>query len=74
MLFNKFHAQLSPLPGHDGFDSPGGGSYFHYLHHAHFECNFGTPMVPFDKLFGTFEDGSKYRKEKKFDSVKEHTK
>ena len=72
MLFNKWHAQLSPLPGHDGFDAPGGGSYFHYLHHAHFECNFGTPMVPFDKVFGTYEDGSKYRKINKFDSLNEH--
>ena len=69
VLFNKWHALLSPLPGHDGFEAPGGGSYFHYLHHAHFECNYGTPMVPLDKLFGTFEDGAKYRKRKQFDSV-----
>eukprot|EP01084_Bolivina_argentea_P002570 4756_1 len=55
MLFNKFHAQLSPLPGHDGFDSPGGGSYFHYLHHEHYECNYGKDMVPLYKLFGCFE-------------------
>ena len=27
-LFNKFHADISPLPGHDGYDKPGGGSYF----------------------------------------------
>ena len=33
-LFNKFHADVSPLPGHDGYDKPGGGSYFHYLHHG----------------------------------------
>ena len=46
-LFNKFHADLSPIAGHDGHDKPvGGGSLFHYLHHAHFECNYGTPMVP----------------------------
>eukprot|EP01083_Nonionella_stella_P065435 171436_1 len=69
LLFNKFHATVSPLPGHDGFDSPGGGSYFHFLHHAHFECNYGTPMVPFDELFGTYEDGRKYREMKSFDSV-----
>ena len=73
-LFNKFHATISPLPGHDGFDAPGGGSYFHYLHHSHFQCNYGTPMVPFDKLFGTYEDGAKFRKDKKFDSVKEFMK
>lgn len=27
---------------------------------AHYDCNYGTPMVPFDKLFGTYEDGSKW--------------
>jgi len=62
--FNMWHAMLSPLPGHDGFDQPGGGSYYHYLHHAHFECNYGTPMVPLDKWFGTYEDGSQYRNKK----------
>jgi len=58
-LVNKFHADVSPVAGHDGFDSPAGGSYFHYLHHAYFEVNYGTPLVPFDSLFGTFDDGSK---------------
>ena len=29
-------------------------------HHAHFNCNYGTTMVPLDKLFGTYEDGSKW--------------
>ena len=24
----------------------------HYLHHAKFNCNYGTPMVPLDRLFG----------------------
>lgn len=64
-LFNKFHADLSPAPGHDGYDQPAGGSLFHYLHHAHFECNYGTPMVPLDVLFGTYEDGSKWAKKDK---------
>eukprot|EP00746_Dinoflagellata_sp_MGD_P085258 gnl/MRDRNA2_/MRDRNA2_33760_c0_seq1.p1 gnl/MRDRNA2_/MRDRNA2_33760_c0~~gnl/MRDRNA2_/MRDRNA2_33760_c0_seq1.p1 ORF type:complete len:333 (-),score=26.66 gnl/MRDRNA2_/MRDRNA2_33760_c0_seq1:146-1144(-) len=59
-LFNHFHVLVSPLPGHDGYDQPAGGSWFHYLHHAHFEVNYGTPLVPFDKLFGSFDDGSRY--------------
>ena len=66
-MINKFHATISPAPGHDGYDSPiggGSGGYFHYLHHAHYECNYGTDMVPLDKLFGTFEDGKKFRKKK----------
>eukprot|EP01083_Nonionella_stella_P007107 20510_1 len=66
-LANKFHASISPAWGHDGYDAPvggGGGGYFHYLHHAHYECNYGTDLVPLDKLFGSFEDGSKFRKKK----------
>lgn len=44
--------------GHDGFQWPGSGDYFHLLHHAHFDCNYGSPHVPLDWLFGTFA-GSK---------------
>ena len=36
-----------------------GNSYFHYLHHKHFECNYGGTSVDFDHLFGTHHDGSK---------------
>eukprot|EP01083_Nonionella_stella_P007106 20509_1 len=66
-MVNKFHATISPAPGHDGYDTPvggGGGGYFHYLHHAHYDCNYGTDLVPLDWLFGTFADGSKFRKKK----------
>ena len=61
-LYNHFHVLVSPLPGHDGYDDPAGGSKFHFLHHAHFDVNFGTPMVPLDRIFGSFDDGSKYKK------------
>lgn len=57
---NKIHADISPLPGHDGHDQPAGGSFFHHIHHRYYEYNFGTPMVPFDKLFGSYADGSKW--------------
>lgn len=40
--------------GHDGFQFPGTGDYFHFLHHSHFDCNYGTTIVPLDKWFGTF--------------------
>ena len=40
--------------GHDGFQWPGSGDYFHYLHHKHFDCNFGAMHVPMDKWFGTY--------------------
>jgi len=44
--------------GHDGFQWPGSGDYFHMLHHKHFDCNYGAPHSPLDWLFGTFA-GSK---------------
>jgi sterol desaturase/sphingolipid hydroxylase (fatty acid hydroxylase superfamily) len=39
--------------GHDGFQFPGSGDMFHQLHHAHFDCNYGTSIVPIDYWFGT---------------------
>jgi len=44
--------------GHDGFQWPGSGDYFHLLHHRHFDCNYGAVHVPLDWLFGTYA-GSK---------------
>eukprot|EP01006_Ploeotia_vitrea_P003359 TRINITY_DN112490_c0_g1_i1.p1 TRINITY_DN112490_c0_g1~~TRINITY_DN112490_c0_g1_i1.p1 ORF type:complete len:353 (-),score=27.71 TRINITY_DN112490_c0_g1_i1:143-1177(-) len=40
--------------GHDGFQWPGSGDYFHQIHHAHFDCNYGASHVPIDKWVGTF--------------------
>jgi sterol desaturase/sphingolipid hydroxylase (fatty acid hydroxylase superfamily) len=39
----------------------GGGSYYHYVHHAYYDYNYGTPMVPLDVWFGSYNDGSKWR-------------
>lgn len=43
--------------GHDGFQWPGSGDFFHLLHHKHFDCNYGAMHVPLDWLFGTFAGG-----------------
>jgi sterol desaturase/sphingolipid hydroxylase (fatty acid hydroxylase superfamily) len=40
--------------GHDGYQWPGSGDYFHQLHHQHFDCNFGAMHVPIDKWLGTY--------------------
>jgi sterol desaturase/sphingolipid hydroxylase (fatty acid hydroxylase superfamily) len=32
--------------------------YDHYLHHKHFECNYSDGVIPIDKWFNTFHDGS----------------
>eukprot|EP01084_Bolivina_argentea_P002571 4758_1 len=63
LLTIKWNSNISPISGHDGYANPSGGNYYHYLHHAHFECNYGTKMM--DQLFGTFQDGKKYHKKKK---------
>ena len=57
---------LSPAEGHTGFDRVVVGeeasmdtSYFaHYLHHKYFEVNYSDGMVPLDKWFGSFHDGT----------------
>ena len=62
-LFNSQHTALTPAGGHHGFEGPilngrlPTGSYFHYLHHRYFECNYGEATIPLDKWFGTFRDG-----------------
>jgi len=60
-LYAKFHADIAPIGGHDGHANPGGNGDFHYLHHAKFECNYGVPLVDFDKLFGTWLEWEDYK-------------
>lgn len=68
-LFNSQHTALTPAPSHTGFEGKLGrflsfGSYFHYLHHRLFECNYGETTVPLDKWFGIFENGAQTQTEK----------
>ena len=57
---------LAPAQGHTGFDRMQTGEntsvdisyYAHYLHHKYFEVNYADGMVPLDKWFGSFHDGS----------------
>ena len=62
-LFDLQHAALGPANGHHGYEGPiikdklPTGSYFHYLHHRYFECNYGESTIPLDRWFGTFRDG-----------------
>lgn len=65
-IFSLTHAGLAPAPGHAGFEKVVVGenhaidthSYEHYLHHKFFECNYADGVIPLDKWFGTFHDGS----------------
>lgn len=40
--------------GHDGFQWPGSCDYFHFIHHACFDCNYGAMHVPIDRWLGTY--------------------
>ncbi len=35
------------------------GTFHHQMHHRYFECNYGGLELPWDKLFGSFHDGTK---------------
>lgn len=59
-------ASLQAVWGHCGFGkiifkrfSINNNVYHHYLHHKNFECNYGDPNIPWDRIFGYFDDGSK---------------
>ena len=64
--FCMVYLMISPSPSHSGFDrfvvkegsNFRGGDYFHHLHHRYFEVNYGMLLLPLDKWFGTFHDGS----------------
>jgi sterol desaturase/sphingolipid hydroxylase (fatty acid hydroxylase superfamily) len=57
---------VSPAQGHTGFDRVVVGEeatfeasyYAHYLHHKYFEVNYADGMVPLDRWFGSFHDGT----------------
>ena len=60
-LFNAQHTALTPAHSHTGFEGSLDkksvlpfGSYFHYLHHRYFDCNYGESTLPLDKWFGSF--------------------
>ncbi len=62
-FYNAQLTALTPAGGHDGFEGPlmrglfPAGDYFHYLHHKHVSCNFGTGTVPLDRWLGRFYNG-----------------
>jgi sterol desaturase/sphingolipid hydroxylase (fatty acid hydroxylase superfamily) len=65
-LYQLHFAGFGAIPGHVGFDKVELGearamdthAYTHYLHHKYFEVNYGDGLIPFDKLFGTWHDGT----------------
>ncbi len=62
---------VSPSISHSGFDfvkiwrtrKVTAGDYFHQLHHRHFHVNYGNTPTPFDKIFGSWHDGTEAGRE-----------
>lgn len=65
-LYQIHFAGFGAIPGHVGFEKMEVGethavdshAFGHYLHHKYFEVNYGDGLVPLDKVFGTWHDGS----------------
>lgn len=64
-MFNSIHLAMSPIPGHAGFEQVEVGptevsthGFAHYLHHKLFEVNYADGVIPLDRWFGSFHDGS----------------
>ena len=68
-LLVLYHLQVAgtgAVIGHIGFDrievgaetAIGTQAYAHYLHHKYFEVNYGDGLTPFDRIFGTWHDGT----------------
>lgn len=65
-IYQLHFAGFGAVVGHIGFDRIELGkdkafathAYTHYLHHKYFEVNYGDALVPFDRWFGTWHDGT----------------
>lgn len=66
MMFHLMFFGLYAITTHTGFEGvlAGGrkrlhlGNFHHQIHHRYFEVNYGTLEIPWDKLFGSFHDGT----------------
>jgi sterol desaturase/sphingolipid hydroxylase (fatty acid hydroxylase superfamily) len=67
-LFQLTSTAYGAIVGHIGFDklevtderAMDSHAYTHYLHHKYFEVNYGGDgLIPLDKWFGTWHDGTK---------------
>ena len=66
VLFFQQSQVISAITNHSGFESIivrdknrlAMGDFFHQLHHRYYECNYGSIETHWDKVFGTFHDGT----------------
>ena len=65
-IYHLHIAGFGAVVGHIGFDKIVAGdekamdthSFAHYLHHKYFEVNYADGLIPLDKWFGTWHDGT----------------
>lgn len=56
-MWNFLHLAIAPGAGHSGWEDHFQSDQYHYLHHAKFECNYGSPSSGWiDQLMGTFRE------------------
>lgn len=66
-IYQLHFAGFGAVVGHIGFDklevtedrAVDSHAFAHYLHHKYFEVNYGDGLIPLDKWFGTWHDGTK---------------
>ena len=66
VIFNLLFHGLGGPTSHTGYDALQLSksrlfslrNFFHQLHHRHFDCNYGTNDTPWDRVFGSFHDGT----------------
>ena len=66
IVFHMQHQALTGATSHTGFEGMvvrdknrlALGTFHHQMHHRYFECNYGNLEVPWDKVFGSFHDGT----------------
>ena len=67
IVITGLYQGLNPALSHCGFDylklgdkiKFKTGDWYHQLHHQYFDLNYGNTPTPFDKIFGSWHDGSK---------------
>ena len=66
ILYHMQYLTLTAATTHTGFEGVlvkdknrlNLGTFHHQMHHRYFECNYGSLEIPWDKLFGSFHDGT----------------
>ncbi len=78
-LLHLYVKAIGPAFTHAGFEKVvagdtklvSAGDFHHQLHHRFFECNYGTADTPWDRLFGSFHDGTEAANERIRQRVRE---